>query len=115
MKPIYIYYLQSKSYTYNQDKYFILHDLINLKGIALYGSQHNTFQIFFQSTIAKCYLNSRDLFDINIDRYITSFSLINFNQMVSLINDINNESKYCDSLDVVSLLQLIIAKWDDWY
>jgi hypothetical protein len=116
IKPIYIY-ISKKTNMFTPDEYYIIHNLEDLNKCAIFNSNSGGFLINFSSSIAKDYLVDYELFNCreNNSQIIKDcFKLITFEELLDLIVDVSNE-KYTGKIYVISLLQLVIAKWDEWY
>lgn len=116
IKPIYIY-ISKKTNMFTPDEYYIVHNLEDFNKCAVFDSNSGGFLINFSSSITKNYLVDYELFSCreNNSQIIKDcFKLITFEQLLDLIVDISNEN-YRDKIYVINLLQLVVAKWDDWY
>jgi hypothetical protein len=111
LKPIYIY-IEKTTSLFTSTNYFIVYDLIDLTKFAIYESNCGTFQMNFQPQICNDYLNGPELFDFK--RKFNCFNLITFKQLLELIDIINKEGDF-DSVVIVELLHLVVAKWEEWY
>jgi hypothetical protein len=104
IKPIYIYIKPSIPV-----EYFILQDLTTSGQFACYYSNSNAFIIRIQDSITNLVLP----YSYHNHIYVSSLSLITFTELLNLMEDINeeySESKY----EIIQLLQLVIANWEEW-
>lgn len=117
IKPIYIY-ISKKVSLFSPTEYYIVHDLIDLEKLAIFEDNSGSIQMNFSSTIANIYLiKNIELFKTSQNCYKTindCHRLIEFNELLDLIVDVSNETNY-NVADIVNLLRLVVAKWDDWY
>lgn len=117
IKPIYIYISKNIS-LFSPTEYYIIHDLIDLEKLAIFDDNSGSIQMNFSSSIANIYLSKNiELFKANQNCYKTindCHRLIEFNELLDLIVDVSNETNY-NVDDIINLLQLVVAKWDDWY
>lgn len=114
MQPIYIYIKQPDS-IFDIIEYLIVQDM-NLENTY----EFNSFQYNSGSTVIVIETSIIDLYSDPIYHYQyktiknCSFSLITFNELLNLIEDVNKETNY-SKYKIINLLQLVVAKWDDWY
>ena len=102
---------------FTPNEYYIVHNLENFNKCAVFNSNSGDFLINFSSSIAKDYLVNYELFSCrenNIQIIKDCFKLITFKELLELIVDVGEEN-YIDKIYVINLLQLVVAKWDNWY
>lgn len=128
LKPIYIY--KFKAYKFfeplepiSYTRYFILdsHNINDSDHVDYLTQLYNYDQIFINSKANKYYPISRDfIHTLCISNWRTStdfFSPINFEELIQLLDNIvreNIDSGWQAAAKLVELLQLVIAKWDEW-
>lgn len=135
MKPIYINTLKRKIFKKGLTNYFILSNDKNYSSQdKVYGIMYSfksNFFIYISITIKdyfnlypeypKKWLDLRKI--ISVNEYLNSngFSLIDFNSLINISDEINNAPEYLKHYknakhfkDLISVLQLVISKWDDW-
>lgn len=114
LKPIYIYKVET---CINNIKYFILEDKfdVNIQVICLIP-----FMLYVCTKINKQYKISnnttvcRTIYDLSLfEEY--SGCLISFDDLLSIINELNNPLSNNKLEQLEQLLQLVLAKWDEWY
>jgi hypothetical protein len=135
MKPIYINTLKRKIFKKGLTNYFILSNDKNYSSQdKVYGIMYSfksNFIIYISITI-KDYFNLYPEYPekwldlgkiISVNEYLNSngFSLIDFNSLINISDEINKAPEYSEHYknakyfkDLISVLQLVIAKWDDW-
>jgi hypothetical protein len=124
LKPIYIYKFKTKDEVKSYIKYFIVdsHNPINLDKF-IYLTQFNNYdELFINLKVNKDYeiveivYNTKSIECWYAD--VEHFSLIEFYDLIYLlekmIEESNIRSGWPRGPKLVELLQLIIAKWDDW-
>jgi hypothetical protein len=109
IKPIYIY-IKDPNKIFGPVEYFIVNDLTRSGQFVSFHTNSNAFIIRIQDSITNLVLP----YSYHNHIYVSSLSLITFTELLNLMQDINeeySESKY----EIIQLLQLVIANWEDWY
>ena len=131
MQPIYIKGFKVKekfnkrwmtSYILSANKNYASNDEVR----CIMNSYRNNFYIYVDKSVEN-YFNLysgnwpklEDIISISQYLKLDGFTLIEFNSLISLINVINNPPEPCYHnnqyfTDINNVLQLILAKWDDW-
>lgn len=117
IKPIYIYKIQT---LINKKRYFILEDEfdVNIQVICILP-----FLLYVCTKVDKQYKISNN--NINNSAYRTiydhlileedSYCLISFDDLLNIINELNNRLRNNEWEQLLQLLQLVLANWDEWY
>lgn len=119
IQPIYIYRFESETLNkyvlldtknYNpEDELFCIINSIGLKA-----------RIYINKTINKSYFTISEGWPtqwyklnsvVSLNKKTNEFDLMSFNSLINLLEQCN-KSKYYEH--ITNILQLIIAKWDDW-
>lgn len=129
MKPIYIKSFKRKIFKKGLTNYFILSNdknyICNNEIRCIVHSYKYNLLIYIDKSIESHFnlypekwAKLGKLIPINQYLNLNGFNLIDFNSLIELISKINNTpSNYYIAeyhKDLISLLQLVIAKWDDW-
>jgi hypothetical protein len=123
LKPIYIYKFKTKDEVKSHIKYFIVdsNNPINLDKFIYLTQFYNYDELFINLKVNKDYeivevYNTRSIEWWYAD--VEHFSLIEFYDLIYLLEKMIEESNirpgWPSASKLVELLQLIIAKWDDW-
>lgn len=115
IQPIYIYTLENTISFTNRKTYIITELQPNDKRhlYRKYQRLENNKIIIYCSKNLSSY--DFDLVDLPKD-YLAKTNLISFDELLELMEGVNksNDNSW-DLSDIVLILQLIIAKWDDWH
>ena len=128
MQPIYIYeyklehinkYVLLDTINYNpEDELFCITSSIGLKA-KIYSSIGLKARIYINKTINKSYFTISEGWPtqwyklnsvVSINKKTKGFHLMSFNSLIDLSEQCNKFEYY----KLTNILQLIIAKWDDW-
>jgi hypothetical protein len=118
IKPIYVHIIENIVSFANKKCYLINQDLPNVRGYyKLYYSLVTTsYTIYIAISLIDNSNIKRRTNGFNVpDNYLDNLRLVTFNELLELIESVNkSKDKSWDLLEVVNMLQLIIAKWDAW-
>lgn len=113
MQPIYVHIIENTVSFANKKCYLINEDLCDLYYhlITSTSTVYIAINLIDNSNIKR----RTNGFKVPLD-YLDNLRLVNFNELLELIESVNTSNdKSWDLLEVISMLQLILAKWDEWY
>lgn len=118
LKPIYVHIIENTVSFANKKCYLINKDLPNVK--CYYKLYYSLVAPSYTVYIAIALIDNSNIkrrtkgFNVP-DSYLDNLRLVNFNELLELIESVNTSNdKSWDLLEVINMLQLILAKWDDW-
>jgi hypothetical protein len=113
LQPIYIYTVEKNNkkayilyYTQPKDHAFCRFDCINC---TLYISPDlsSNYDLEVRHSGAGFIVSTR---------FLSSIRLITFNELLDIITEVNkSKNVFWKVSKIINMLQLILAKWDDWY
>jgi hypothetical protein len=118
IEPIYVHIVENTVSFANKKCYLINQDLPKIKHYyrLYYSLVAPSYTVYIAISLIDNSNIKRRTNGFNVpDNYLDNLRLVSFNELLELIESVNTSNdKSWDLLEVVNLLHLVVAKWDDW-
>lgn len=121
IEPIYIYYIKQTN-RFDFIKYYVL-DRETLTFISnnnkldayILCSNGGYFDMYGSKKIKESVNLRYSASSFTTNCNIKELNFITFDMLLNLLIEVNNKTRYWNTEELISMFQLILAKWDDWY